>query len=324
MVDCLYSQQAHGWLGRLGEDGPHLCGAPWTSAWRKWKVSQNSHDHHLQTAWFHCRSRIWDFIWNLNGMSALSRLAFGCAWCKAVRNACTWNILSSGLVLQIAKTEKEAWGRARWWRPQHVWCKSAERAWRVYKGEECGADRVGAVWDGDLVFFAAPWRVQRVQGNLWSGAFCEQDIQLVASRVSEAWWSDMLVNSSIRCAVLLWWLEGRTLEISEGKIWCLVGGVLGARVWPLLCCLQKLFFSEFDLTFFKDKGQMLAHLRKCRLQFPPGEGPHPMSACCSVLPHTLQWFSVETQIMQRSLIQSGVQLLAPCSNLDMADKQVCC
>ena len=34
---------------------------------------------------------------------------------------------------------------------------------------------------------------------------------------------------------------------------------------------KKLYFAEFDLTFFKRREQMLQHLKKCRLQHPPGD-----------------------------------------------------
>ncbi len=39
---------------------------------------------------------------------------------------------------------------------------------------------------------------------------------------------------------------------------------------PLLA-LQKLYFAEYDLMFFKNRPQMLRHLRKTRLQHPPGD-----------------------------------------------------
>ena len=35
--------------------------------------------------------------------------------------------------------------------------------------------------------------------------------------------------------------------------------------------LQKLYFVEGDLAFFKDRDQMLRSLRKCKLQHPPGD-----------------------------------------------------
>ena len=38
-----------------------------------------------------------------------------------------------------------------------------------------------------------------------------------------------------------------------------------------MLALQKLYFVEGDLAFFKDRDQMLQHLRKCRLQHPPGD-----------------------------------------------------
>ena len=34
--------------------------------------------------------------------------------------------------------------------------------------------------------------------------------------------------------------------------------------------MQELFFCEYDLSFFKHRHQMLRHLRKCRMQHPPG------------------------------------------------------
>lgn len=45
-------------------------------------------------------------------------------------------------------------------------------------------------------------------------------------------------------------------------------------VWPgtelFIGPVQKLYFAEYDLAFFKTRPQMLAHLRKCKLQIPPG------------------------------------------------------
>jgi histone acetyltransferase MYST1 len=35
--------------------------------------------------------------------------------------------------------------------------------------------------------------------------------------------------------------------------------------------LQKLYFAEYDLMFFKNRQQMLRHLRKTKLQHPPGD-----------------------------------------------------
>ena len=35
--------------------------------------------------------------------------------------------------------------------------------------------------------------------------------------------------------------------------------------------VQKLYFVEGDLSFFKHRSQMLQHLRKCKLQHPPGD-----------------------------------------------------
>lgn len=33
---------------------------------------------------------------------------------------------------------------------------------------------------------------------------------------------------------------------------------------------QELYFSEYDLAFFKHRHQMLRHVRKCRILHPPG------------------------------------------------------
>ncbi len=35
--------------------------------------------------------------------------------------------------------------------------------------------------------------------------------------------------------------------------------------------VQTLYFSEYDLSFFKTRGEMMRHLRKCKLQHPPGD-----------------------------------------------------
>ena len=35
--------------------------------------------------------------------------------------------------------------------------------------------------------------------------------------------------------------------------------------------MQKLYFCEFSLHFFKRRSQMLRHLEKCRVRHPPGE-----------------------------------------------------
>lgn len=43
----------------------------------------------------------------------------------------------------------------------------------------------------------------------------------------------------------------------------MLNGVSGA--------VQKLYFAEYDLMFFKKREHMLRHLRKCKLQHPPGE-----------------------------------------------------
>lgn len=34
---------------------------------------------------------------------------------------------------------------------------------------------------------------------------------------------------------------------------------------------QKLYVAEYDLTFFKKREYMVRHLRKSRLQHPPGD-----------------------------------------------------
>ncbi len=38
----------------------------------------------------------------------------------------------------------------------------------------------------------------------------------------------------------------------------------------MLHSLQKLYFSEYDLMFFRRREAMVRHLRKVRLQHPPG------------------------------------------------------
>ncbi len=40
---------------------------------------------------------------------------------------------------------------------------------------------------------------------------------------------------------------------------------------PLLCVLQMLYFCEYDLMFFKERQQMLQHLKRSRIQHPPGD-----------------------------------------------------
>lgn len=35
--------------------------------------------------------------------------------------------------------------------------------------------------------------------------------------------------------------------------------------------MQTLYFAEYDLSFFKTRGEMMRHLRKCKLQHPPGD-----------------------------------------------------
>ena len=34
---------------------------------------------------------------------------------------------------------------------------------------------------------------------------------------------------------------------------------------------QKLYVAEYDLTFFRKRDYMVRHLRKCKLQHPPGD-----------------------------------------------------
>ena len=40
-----------------------------------------------------------------------------------------------------------------------------------------------------------------------------------------------------------------------------------------LCCilLQTLYFAEQDLMFFKHREEMLQHIKKCKIQHPPGD-----------------------------------------------------
>jgi len=48
-------------------------------------------------------------------------------------------------------------------------------------------------------------------------------------------------------------------------------------VSAVLCCvlllllLQKLYFCEYSLHFFKRRTQLLRHLTKCKLRHPPGD-----------------------------------------------------
>lgn len=35
--------------------------------------------------------------------------------------------------------------------------------------------------------------------------------------------------------------------------------------------VQKLYFCEYDLAFFKTRDQLLRHLRKCEMKHPPGD-----------------------------------------------------
>lgn len=39
----------------------------------------------------------------------------------------------------------------------------------------------------------------------------------------------------------------------------------------LLLFLQKLYFCEYSLHFFKRRSQLLRHLGKCKLRHPPGD-----------------------------------------------------
>lgn len=40
---------------------------------------------------------------------------------------------------------------------------------------------------------------------------------------------------------------------------------------PSIAPLQKLYFCEYSLHFFKRRTQLLRHLNKCRLRHPPGD-----------------------------------------------------
>lgn len=39
-------------------------------------------------------------------------------------------------------------------------------------------------------------------------------------------------------------------------------------IWWVVQCL---YFAEYDLAFFKTRDEMIRHLRKCKLQHPPGD-----------------------------------------------------
>ena len=40
---------------------------------------------------------------------------------------------------------------------------------------------------------------------------------------------------------------------------------------PRTCSAQKLYVAEYDLAFFKHREYMVRHLRKTKLQHPPGD-----------------------------------------------------
>jgi hypothetical protein len=57
---------------------------------------------------------------------------------------------------------------------------------------------------------------------------------------------------------------------------CVFGS--SSPAWPValhsaLCLhsLQKLYFCEYSLHFFKRRSQLLRHLGKCKLRHPPGD-----------------------------------------------------
>ena len=50
--------------------------------------------------------------------------------------------------------------------------------------------------------------------------------------------------------------------------------------------LQKLYVAEYDLTFFKKREYMVRHLRKSRLQHPPGDEIY-RNGNVSMVPYTL-------------------------------------
>ena len=52
-----------------------------------------------------------------------------------------------------------------------------------------------------------------------------------------------------RAVSIIWWMHNAMLHM----------------------CLQTLFFAEYDLAFFKTRPEMMRHLRKCKLQHPPGD-----------------------------------------------------
>ena len=48
-----------------------------------------------------------------------------------------------------------------------------------------------------------------------------------------------------------------------------------------LCCapLQTLYFAEQDLMFFKHREEMLQHIKKCKIQHPPGDEIYRSAGC---------------------------------------------
>jgi hypothetical protein len=49
----------------------------------------------------------------------------------------------------------------------------------------------------------------------------------------------------------------------------LISHAAALRCLPLF--LQKLYFCEYSLHFFKRRSQLLRHLGKCKLRHPPGD-----------------------------------------------------
>ena len=65
-----------------------------------------------------------------------------------------------------------------------------------------------------------------------------------------------------------------------------VGTIQGSTAHPLirlkpLCCapLQTLYFAEQDLMFFKHREEMLQHIKKCKIQHPPGDEIYRSAGC---------------------------------------------
>lgn len=60
----------------------------------------------------------------------------------------------------------------------------------------------------------------------------------------------------------------------DGVRWAWSGAVfLRVHTLPhtLSVILQKLYFCEYDLAFFRTRDQLLRHLRKCDVKHPPGD-----------------------------------------------------